>query len=436
MIILRKKISSFLFCKEKRKAKKIYDLLKREDPSKSINKFHETLLAGIIQNASRKVLYYKNIRSEQLIDWPVVDKEIIRKRPKDFIDNDYPSYNKIRFNTGGSTGEPFEFLTTRLSGYIDQIHQIFFHEKIGYQKGDKLFSFGGLSISDRMKKRKIYWERTEYTDATYGSYNYSSLYLNEDEIFIKILQDLCKKQPSFLRGYPSTLAEIAQYIDKTDFPLNLKLKGIVLTAENIMPWQMDLISRVFHAPVYGQYGHSEKCIFAYTEANSLSYRCSPYYGYVEVLNDDNLHVEEGESGRVVVTSYYNKAMYFIRYDTGDIAEYGGKDHNGWVILNSITGRKQDFIFDKNKKKIIVTALVFGQHLHAFNHIKKWQIEQNNPGEVRLKIIKGENYSLQDENEIREKLFAQWDIKAQFLYVESIPLTTRGKFRFVLSKIEE
>ena len=434
IIILRKKILSFLFVKQRRKAKDIYFLLKKKYHIDYVNSFRNTSIINILYNASQKIMYYKDITSNNINDWPIVDKEIIRKKANDFTDNNYPFYNKIKFNTGGSTGEPFEFYTTRITGYIDQVHQRFFHEQIGYKKGDKLFSFGGLSVSDKMKKKGIYWEKTGYSDETYGSYNYSSLYIHDDEIMINILKNLCKKKPSFFRGYPSTLSEIAQFINKTGYHLNFKLKGIVLTAENIHPWQISLINQTFMAPVYGQYGHSEKCIFAYTEANSLSYKCSPYYGHIELLDDNNLHVKEGEVGRIVVTSYYNEAMHFIRYDTGDLAEYGGIDNNGWVTLNSIIGRQQDYIYDKDNNKIIVTALVFGQHLNAFKNIKKWQIEQEKLGEVFVNIIKGENYSITDECEIREKLFEKWGIIGRFSYVESIPLTARGKFRLVNSKI--
>ena len=436
IVILRKKILSILFRKQKQDAKKIYHFLKKEQNIDCVNQFQNASLADILHNASQKVNNYLGIISDCISDWPIVDKEIIRKSPKDFTDNNYPFYNKIKFNTGGSTGEPFEFHTTRIAGYVDQAHQLFFHEKIGYKKNDKIFSFGGLSVSDKMKRQKIYWEKTEFSDATYGSYNYSSLYFNDEEVIIKILENLSKKKPAFLRGYPSTLSEIAQFINKTGYTLNFKLKGIMLTAENILPWQVDLINQVFAVPVYGEYGHSEKCVYAFTEANSLVYKCSPYYGYVEILDDNNLHVKEGEIGRIVVTSYFNKAMHFIRYDTGDLAEYGGRDSNGWVIFNSIIGRQQDFIYDKNKNKIIVTALIFGQHLHAFSNIKKWQIEQEKAGEVIVNIVKGENYSLNDESEIQKKLFDQWDINAQFSYVESIPLTARGKFRLVNSKIKD
>ena len=55
--------------------------------------------------------------------------------------------------------------------------------------------------------------------------------------------------------------------------------------------------------------------------------------HVEVLDENGQHVKEGETGEVVVTSFSNYVMSFIRYRTGDLVEYGGKK-NGIVILKS------------------------------------------------------------------------------------------------------
>ena len=50
------------------------------------------------------------------------------------------------------------------------------------------------------------------------------------------------------------------------------------------------------------------------------------------------------------------------------------------------GRKQDFIYDIKKRRINITALIFGQHFHAFENIVRWQIIQLEFGKVEIKII--------------------------------------------------
>jgi phenylacetate-CoA ligase len=433
LLKFRKWLMGLLFYSQTNTANKTLKLLQKQQDISFVESFTRNSLSLLLSSAKKNVAYYKNITSATLSDYPVIDKKIMRIDPKVFIDKNYPFYNKILFNTGGSTGEPFVFYTTRLAGYIDKCHQSFFHSKIGYKPGDKLFAIGGLSVTETMKQKNIYWKETGYSDLTYGSYIYSSSDLNENRLTF-IIDDLNKKKPAFLRGYPSAISILSEHVEKENISLLFQLKGIILTAENLMQWQIELIRRVFKTNVYGQYGHSEKCIYAFTEANSLSYICSPYYGVVEVLNEKNEPVKIGETGKVVVTSYYNKAMYFIRYDTGDLAEYGGIDETGWVILNHISGRKQDFIYDLNKNRINITALVFGQHFKSFKNINKWQIIQSQWGEVEINIVKGNNYTQSDESEIKNK-FLELGFKTKFRYVADIPLTTRGKYRFVDVKIE-
>jgi phenylacetate-CoA ligase len=436
LIRLRKKIFALLCYRQTKQANRILTVLFNNINGGSkaqVENFTRRTLDDLLLSARTRLPYYKNIRSTNLADFPVIDKNIMRENPDAFTDRKCPFYNKILFNTGGSTGEPFVFYTTRLAGYMDQIHQRFLHTRIGFKKGDKLFAVGGLAVTKTMEKKKVYWAKTDYPDITYGSYIYSSIRLDADRLPC-IINDLNERKPAFLRGYPSAISALAAWVTQKQTPLQFQPKGIVLTAETVMPWQIDLIGNTFKTNVYGQYGHSEKCVFAYTEANSLQYICSPYYGFVEILNDDNEHVKIGETGRIVTTSYYNNAMYFIRYDTGDIAEYGGVNESGMTVLNHIAGRKQDLLYDSHKNKINITAFVFGQHFHAFGSIDKWQIIQSKLGEVEIHIIKRNNYTDQDETELRTE-FQTLGFKSTFCYVDDIPLTPRGKYRFVVQKLE-
>ncbi len=61
-----------------------------------------------------------------------------------------------------------------------------------------------------------------------------------------------------------------------------------------------------------QYGQAEAGMFAYTYDDTHKYKCSPVYGYMEVLDKNGKHVKEGETGEAVVTSFSNYVMPFIR----------------------------------------------------------------------------------------------------------------------------
>ncbi len=142
---------------------------------------------------------------------------------------------------------------------------------------------------------------------------------------------------AFIRGYSHAIFRLAQHAERSKHTFDFHLKGIHLTSEKIFDYQIELIKKVFQTKVYMQYGHSEACVFAYTMGKDRRYRCSPLYGHIEVLDSKGQHVRLGETGEAVVTSYSNYTMPFIRYKTGDLVEYGGKD-GAVVILNRIEGK--------------------------------------------------------------------------------------------------
>ena len=210
-------------------------------------------------------------------------------------------------------------------------------------------------------------------------------------------------------------------------------KGIYLTSENYSEEMVEIISSVFKCPIYGQYGHTESSVFAYRLPDSEKYYCLPFYGYTEILNENNQPCKIGEVGEIVVTGFSNYALPFIRYKTGDLAEYGGVNKDGTVVLNKLLGRSVDFLYNSKKEKIYLVGFIFGAHLHAFDVIDQWQLEQDTYGVVKMKIVKGIEYRDVDENELN-LFFLKANFKLDITYVNQIPKTIRGKQQFLIQKL--
>src|SRR6185295_20006682 len=73
------------------------------------------------------------------------------------------------------------------------------------------------------------------------------------------------------------------------------------------------------------------------------------------------------------------------------------------LLRKIEGRKQEYIVTADNRAIALTGVVFGQHWHAFSHIRQLQLVQDERGKVMIRIARGDGYSQADENEIRDKI---------------------------------
>jgi len=99
------------------------------------------------------------------------------------ISDEVDSMDSYTMNTGGSTGEPLEFLGTRMAGLIDTVHQEFVYRMtMQYQPGDMIVAFDGSSVPVKSRNAHIYWIVTSDQDIPFGRLSYSSLYLNAETI--------------------------------------------------------------------------------------------------------------------------------------------------------------------------------------------------------------------------------------------------------------
>lgn len=380
----------------------------------------------------KELLLAKKITQENCINvinsLPLCSKELIRENCSRIYSDEIGTNWMNWLNTGGSTGEPLHFPIKSRDVDFEQVHQMMLYLEMGWRFKDLIVSIDGSSVSDDARSRNIFY--VEGNNFPYGKYSFSTLYMS-DETLPHYVKDLNVIKPAILRGYPSGVMQLAKYMLANNCRLYFKLKGIYLTSEFFSEDDRIIIQDAFGCKVYGQYGHTETSVFAVSKDNS-SYFCSPFYGFTEVVDDHGNHVNVGETGEIVVTGFLNVAMPFIRYRTGDMAEYGGQE-NGVVRLNALCGRTIDYIINKYYQKIYLIGLIFGGHIEALNHINDWQIEQSEIGKVVIKIVKGRSYDELISWKLID-LFKENSIDVSLLFVSSISVTSRGKKKFMIQNL--
>lgn len=401
-----------------------------------LKKQNEKLL-DLLQFANKTCPYYKELFTKNHISVngiksfkriPFLTKSLIKENFDKIISVEAKKTELRKSNTGGSTGEPLEFYTDQRSISIDNAHHKFVYNLMGYKKGDIIIDSGGIKLSPNLISKNIYWVKYP-SYSIWGNWGFSALYLNNENIHFYINQILNLK-PSIVRGYPSFLNELAQNILKNNISLDFKVKGINLTAEYCSEEQRISIEKAFSSKVYLEYGQGEKTVFCYSNGISYELISSPIYGYVEVIKENGEEALDGDEGEIIVTSLCNFSMPFIRYKTGDRAKVSTKKE-GIVKFEKILGRAQDYIVDKHDRKVYITALIFGQHFEAFKKIKQWQIVQHKIGFIEMNIIKDEDFSQHDEDEIFEKIQSTAEVKIKFNYVNIIQPSKSGKKLFVI-----
>jgi phenylacetate-CoA ligase len=399
-------------------------------------------LGEVLDRASRKIPYYKTLFNrlgirtpgpEDLIKLPLLDKRVVRENQEALCLPGWQKHVHYRMNTGGSTGQPLEFVVDSLAGIAAAAHQEFAFHLMGFRDGDRIAAFGGVSIADALLRDQVYWSpRPDPTELPYGSVCYATHYMDAQTLPF-YFKSLDEAGFSFFLGYPAAVHSLARYCLDNDCRFSTPIKGVQLTSEVVLDSQIADIEKAFETRVYLQYGMSEASVYAHTFDASQEYLCSPLMGWVEVLDETGAQVKLGEEGEVVVSGFHNHLMPFLRYRTGDRAIHGG-ERNGVVVLKKVLGRTQDYVVRPDGSRISLTGLVFGQHFKAFAHIARWQIFQDEPGKNTIRVVPLLGFGEADRNEITEKFQRLANIQVSIETVESIPLTQRGKHLFLVQRI--
>jgi phenylacetate-CoA ligase len=160
--------------------------------------------------------------------------------------------------------------------------------------------------------------------------------------------------------------------------------------------------------------------------------------FIEILDDNNKPLEFGKIGKIVVTSFFNKAMSFIRYETGDIGSVIVNENNEH-ILNYLEGRKDDLIYlPSGKIAAGMTFYNFTKSIMTSNPIikelKAFQIKINT---FEIHYTSGRELSMHEEENLRNKLydFLEPDLKIVFLRFERLERLKSGKLKQFTSLIK-
>jgi len=267
-----------------------------------------------------------------------------------------------------------------------------------------------------------------------------SSYYMTDETLPKYIDRIREFKPDFIQAYPSAITILARYMKENNVEPFLSVKALLFGSENLYPWQREFLEKVFQCRAYSWYGHSEMCALAGECDQSIYYHIFPEYGFVELIRKDGKSLTgENEIGEIVATGLNNFICPLIRYRTMDVAVLANtkcKCGRNYPLLKRVEGRLQELVVTKDKRLITLTALIFAQHFEAFSKMKQMQLVQEKEGVLTVKIVKTAQYLDGDKHEILSKMqrAVGSGLDVNFEYVDHIPRTKTGKFRFLIQKL--
>jgi phenylacetate-CoA ligase len=261
-----------------------------------------------------------------------------------------------------------------------------------------------------------------------------------DEKLSLVLNEFITKKFEYVNGYTSSLVVFAKFLIERNIVLKdicPSIKVVFPTSEVVDDIDRRTMERGFGVSVRNEYGAAELDILAFEDEDG-DFVLNEETLFIEILDDNNQPVEAGIEGKVIVTSLYNKAMPFIRYEVGDRAVLSGKLKNGNRVLEKVVGRTNDIIKLPSGK--ISPGLTFyyisKKLLESGGRIKEFIIIQKKIDTFLFKYVTNEELSNSEKTEIQKTmdLYLERGLICEFLKCEFIERTKAGKLKHFFSEM--
>ena len=382
--------------------------------------------------------FYKNFgKSIDINDWdsvPIITKRHLQKPIENRLSKGYNTKNVYLNKTSGSSGDPFIFAKDKWCHAMTwaEIMNRFSWYGIDFNTS-KQARFYGIPLD----RKGYYKERLK--DFFSNRFRFSVFDLSDTE-FKKTLAKFKSTSFEFINGYTSPIVQFAKFLKQKDIILTTicpSLKVCIVTSEMLFKDDKSLMETYFGVPVVNEYGASELDLIAFQNTKD-QWQVNSETLYVEILDEHNNVLPNGEQGRIVITSLYNKAHPFIRYDIGDI---GSLSKNGTIrkpILKQLTGRTNDIaVLPSGKKAAGLTFYYITKSvIENDGNVSEFIIEQLSLDHFKISFVSGEELSAEKKEIITAEMkrYLEPGINVSFNRVKKLKRTKAGKLKQFVSNL--
>jgi len=408
-------------------------------PAARIEALQIERLRALLAYASRHVPYYQRVFAEcgfdpaalasldELRHLPLLDKATIRANLEALRASG--ARRLIRFNTGGSSGEPLIFYLGRERVSHDVAAKWRATRWWGVDIGDPEIVVWGspieLGAQDRVRALRDRVLRTRLLSA----FEMSETNLD------RYLETIRRFRPRMVFGYPSALTLIARHAGSRLAALDeLGVRVVFCTAERLYDEQRAAIEQAFGCPVANGYGSRDAGFIAH-QCPAGGMHVTAEDVIVEILDPDGRPLPAGDAGEIVVTHLATRDFPFIRYRTGDMGVLGAAPcpcGRGLALLAEIQGRQTDFIVARDGTVMHGLALIYV--VRDVPGVENFKIVQESLQSTRVLLQTGDRFDEAHVEAIRAGIARRLGhgVTVAIERVDTIPPEPSGKHRYVVS----
>ncbi len=406
-----------------------------------IDAYQRDALRAMVAHAYQTSPYYRrafdaerarpdDVRTlEDLASLPLLAKATARANAGDLVDASLDPRRLRVVTTSGTTGSPLRVLLTpdaqQLVWAIAWRHRA----RFGLALGDRFVTFGArLPIPDADAKPPL-WRTNHAIGQAYLSVHHLT-----PATMPAVVAWLDRKRFPFFAGYPSAMLVLARFMADRGLSLRDAPKCVATGSETLAPDDRALLARTFRAPVTELYGMGEG-LGGYSRCEAGGFHLDFEQGIVELLPAPEM--SDPAIRRIVITGLVNRAMPFLRYETGDHARITdractcGRES---PTIESIDGRIEDSIRTPDGRRVI-----------GMNQVFKWapslreaQIVQERIDAIEVLYVATGSAPHEELKRVREELGRRLGsaMRIEMRAVDAIPRAANGKLRIVVSRIAD
>lgn len=411
------------------KAKNLLKIIQNE---KDFTPYVETKKQEIVSYHLTHNPFYKTFaKNTNPLDWnsiPVLTKRDLQQPLMNRLSNGFSKKNIYINKTSGSSGDPFIFAKDT---FCHALSWAGFMDRYGWFGLDLNTSKQARFYGIPLNKTTYYKERLK--DVLSNRYRFSVFDLSEAQLE-KNLNKFESANFNYINGYTSSIVQFAKFLQRENIILKNvcpTLKACIVTSEMLFEGDKKLLETYLGIPILNEYGAAELGLIAFQNKHG-DWIVNNEDLYIEILDENNHVLPYGQEGRVVVTSLYNKAHPFIRYDLGDIGKLSKNSTPNKPILEILIGRTNDIVLLPSGKKAagLTFYYVTKTVIEDGGNVKEFIVEQLKIDTFRISYTSKEALSEEKINDINKAIetYLESGLTILFERKESLDRSNRGKLK--------
>lgn len=377
--------------------------------------YHTRYYRRIMDNLNLTPEDIKTLNDLKLL--PVLTREDIKNHFEDIIPDNIKLFPYRTCSTGGSTGQPMQYLCSEATWGFVTAMKIYSWKQTGYKYGDKFVSLGSSSLFPVNRKsivHEIYF-RLRNTIPLNG--------MNmDDEHCSHYMRIIERNKVRYIYGYATAIYLLADYCKKNG--IEWHFNAAFATAEKLTPYYRQVIEETWSTQVMDCYGSRDGCITAY-EIEPGNY----HVGYASWFE-----ASDNQPSELYATNLIDFAFPLIRYSNCDevlMWDSSAKSRYNGQIMKQVIGRTSDVVSFDNGHRLTTSG--FNSLFRSFN-VEAFRITKNGNLSILVQIQKRPTYT-QDEHELLNATIKKYvgdEVDVCFEYVDRFEPLKNGKRSFLLN----